>query len=229
MHADLREILDVEPSFVYEQAADKQYRYKVISRKISEELADEVRAFISENKITGVYLETDLSATIPIPLSPHRRSASFQATTTARRDLRPTITRNSPAQPVRSSSSKGNYGSEMLYTYEKYYDASDGCSLVTTIDATVQAYVEKNLQNAIDKYDIKNGAFGIVMNCKTGEIVAMCTLGSYDPNDYQEIYDDASCAHRSRSFTPRRKSSPKIPRPARRPSTPITPPCATPA
>ena len=50
----LGEILDVEPSFVYEQAADKQYRYKVISRKISEELADEVRAFISENKITGV-------------------------------------------------------------------------------------------------------------------------------------------------------------------------------
>ena len=36
----------------------------------------------------------------------------------------------------------------MLYTYEKYYDASDGSSLVTTIDSTVQAYVEKNLQNA---------------------------------------------------------------------------------
>ena len=50
----LGEILDVEPSFVYEQAADKQYRYKVISRKISEELADEVRAFIGENKGTGV-------------------------------------------------------------------------------------------------------------------------------------------------------------------------------
>ena len=31
----LGEILDVEPSFVYEQAADKQYRYKVIKRKIS--------------------------------------------------------------------------------------------------------------------------------------------------------------------------------------------------
>ena len=58
----LGEILDVEPSFVYEQAADKQYRYKVISRKISEERADEVRAFISENKITGVYLETDLKS-----------------------------------------------------------------------------------------------------------------------------------------------------------------------
>ena len=61
----LGEILDVEPSFVYEQAADKQYRYKVIKRKISEELADEVRAFISENSITGVYLETDLKRYYP--------------------------------------------------------------------------------------------------------------------------------------------------------------------
>ena len=88
--------------------------------------------------------------------------------------------------------SKGNYGSEMPYTYEKYYDASDGCSLVTTIDATVQAYVEKNLQNAIDKYDIKNGAFCIVMDVNTGEIKAMATLGSYDPNNYLEIYDDTT-------------------------------------
>ena len=90
--------------------------------------------------------------------------------------------------------SKGNYGSEMLYTYEKYYDASDGSSLITTIDSTVQAYVEKNLQNAIDKYDIKNGAFCIVMDVNTGEIKAMATLGSYDPNNYLEIYDDAAAA-----------------------------------
>ena len=82
----------------------------------------------------------------------------------------------------------------MLYTYEKYYDASDGSSLITTIDSTVQAYVEKNLQNAIDKYDIKNGAFCIVMDVNTGEIKAMATLGSYDPNNYLEIYDDAAAA-----------------------------------
>ena len=80
----------------------------------------------------------------------------------------------------------------MLYTYEKYYDASDGSSLITTIDSTVQAYVEKNLQNAIDKYDIKNGAFCIVMDVNTGEIKAMATLGSYDPNNYLEIYDDTT-------------------------------------
>ena len=86
---------------------------------------------------------------------------------------------------------KGNYGSEMLYTYEKYYDASDGDSLVTTIDQTVQHYLEKNLETAIEKYDIINGAFGIVMDVNSGQILAMANLGSYDPNNYQEIYDQA--------------------------------------
>ena len=78
----------------------------------------------------------------------------------------------------------------MLYSYEKYYQASDGDSIHLTLDTTVQYYLQKQMQDAVDRYDVLNGAFGIVMNCKTGEIVAMCTLGSYDPNDYQEIYDE---------------------------------------
>lgn len=39
------------------------------------------------------------------------------------------------------------------------------------------------------KYDVQNGAFGLVMNVKTGEILAMATLGSYDPNNYLDIGD----------------------------------------
>lgn len=190
----LGEILDVEPSFVYEQAADKQYRYKVISRKISEELADEVRAFISENKITGVYLETDLKRYYPNSSLAAQALGFVSSDNNGSEGLEAYYNEELSGTAGKVVTSKGNYGSEMPYTYEKYYDASDGCSLVTTIDTTVQAYVEKNLQNAIDKYDIKNGAFCIVMDVNTGEIKAMATLGSYDPNNYLEIYDDAAAA-----------------------------------
>ena len=188
----LGEILDVEPSFVYEQAADKQYRYKVIKRKISEELADEVRAFISENSITGVYLETDLKRYYPNSSLAAQALGFVSSDNTGSEGLEAYYTEELSGTAGKVVTSKGNYGSEMLYTYEKYYDASDGSSLITTIDSTVQAYVEKNLQNAIDKYDIKNGAFCIVMDVNTGEIKAMATLGSYDPNNYLEIYDDTT-------------------------------------
>ena len=185
-------ILDVEPSFVYEQAADKQYRYKVIKRKISEELADEVRAFISENSITGVYLETDLKRYYPNSSLAAQALGFVSSDNNGSEGLEAYYNEELSGTAGKVVTSKGNYGSEMLYTYEKYYDASDGSSLITTIDSTVQAYVEKNLQNAIDKYDIKNGAFCIVMDVNTGEIKAMATLGSYDPNNYLEIYDDTT-------------------------------------
>lgn len=188
----LGDILDVEPSFVYEQAADKQYRYKVIKRKISEELADEVRAFISENSITGVYLETDLKRYYPNSSLAAQALGFVSSDNNGSEGLEAYYNEELSGTAGKVVTSKGNYGSEMLYTYEKYYDASDGSSLITTIDSTVQAYVEKNLQNAIDKYDIKNGAFCIVMDVNTGEIKAMATLGSYDPNNYLEIYDDTT-------------------------------------
>ena len=188
----LGEILDVEPSFVYEQAADKQYRYKVIKRKISEELADEVRAFISENSITGVYLETDLKRYYPNSSLAAQALGFVSSDNNGSEGLEAYYNEELSGTAGKVVTSKGNYGSEMLYTYEKYYDASDGSSLITTIDSTVKAYVEKNLQNAIDKYDIKNGAFCIVMDVNTGEIKAMATLGSYDPNNYLEIYDDTT-------------------------------------
>lgn len=188
----LGEILDVEPSFVYEQAADKQYRYKVIKRKISEELADEVRAFISENSITGVYLETDLKRYYPNSSLAAQALGFVSSDNNGSEGLEAYYNEELSGTAGKVVTSKGNYGSEMLYTYEKYYDASDGSSLITTIDSTVQAYVEKNLQKAIDKYDIKNGAFCIVMDVNTGEIKAMATLGSYDPNNYLEIYDDTT-------------------------------------
>ena len=190
----LGEILDVEPSFVYEQAADKQYRYKVIRRKISEELADEVRAFVSENGIKGVYLETDMQRYYPNSSLAAQLLGFVSSDNNGSEGLEAYYNDTLSGTAGKVVTSKGNYGSEMLYTYEKYYDAADGGSLVTTIDATVQAYVEKNLQNAIDKYDIKNGAFCIVMDVNTGEIKAMATLGSFDPNNYLEIYDDSTAA-----------------------------------
>ena len=61
--------------------------------------------------------------------------------------------------------------------------------MILTLDATVQACLEKQLSAAIARYDVQNGAFGLVMNCKTGEILAMATLGSYDPNNYLDIGD----------------------------------------
>ena len=187
----LSEILDVSTDFVYKQAEDKAFRYKVIRRKIPEELADEVRSFVSENEIKGVYLETDAQRYYPYSSLAAQVMGFVSTDNVGSEGLEAYYDSYLQGTAGKVVTTRGNYGSEMLYTYEKYYDASDGDSLVTTIDQTVQHYLEKNLETAIEKYDIINGAFGIVMDVNSGQILAMANLGSYDPNNYQEIYDQA--------------------------------------
>ena len=83
---------------------------------------------------------------------------------------------------------------DMPFSYEKYLASMQGDSLIMTLDVTVQACLEKQMAAAIARYDVQNGAFGIVMNVKTGEILAMATLGSYDPNNYLELADPETAA-----------------------------------
>ena len=185
----LSQILGVDREFIYRQAEDTKYRYKVIKRKISEELADEVRQFINDGNIRGVYLETDAQRYYPYSSLASQIIGFVSTDNVGSEGIEAYYDSTLQGTAGKVVTTKGNYGSEMLYTYEKYYDASDGDSVVLTIDKNVQSFLEKNLESAIERFEIKNGAFGIVMNVNTGEIVAMATVGGYDPNQYLEIYD----------------------------------------
>lgn len=190
--AGLSQLLDVDPEFVREQAADTTKRYKVIKRKISVELADEVRAFINENGIEGVYLENDAQRYYPYSSLAAQALGFVSADNIGSEGIEAYYDAFLQGTAGKIVTTKGNGGSEMLYTYEKYYDASNGDSLVLTIDTNVQHMLENNLEKAIEKYNILNGAFGIVMDVNTADVIAMATLGSYDPNNHLEIYDTSA-------------------------------------
>ena len=84
---------------------------------------------------------------------------------------------------------KNAIGTELPYEYETYVAAENGKNVVLTIDETVQYYLEKHLQEARLEQKCVEGAAGIVMNVKTGEILAMASLPNYDPNSYYTITD----------------------------------------
>ena len=185
----LAEILDIDADSIREKAAKLDRRYEVIARKREPEQADQVRSFITENKLTGIHLESDSQRYYP-------------AGTTAAQVLGFTNGENRGSEGLESYyddilqgtagaviTTKGNYETQMLYSYEKYYEPTDGNSLVLTLDSTVQMYLEKNLKAAIEKYDVQNGAFGILMDVNTGAILGMAVEGGYDPNNYLEIMD----------------------------------------
>lgn len=74
-------------------------------------------------------------------------------------------------------------GDAMPYEYETRYEAQDGNSLYLTIDTVLQHYLEKNLENVLTQHNVQNRACGIIMNVKTGAILAMATAPGFDLNN----------------------------------------------
>lgn len=191
---DLAPMLNLTEDYIKSQAEDVTMRYKVIKRKQGREVCDAVREYLSENGIIGVHLEPDSLRYYP---NGELASQLLGFTNTENKGSEGLEAYyNSRLEGIAGAviTTKGNHETEMLYSYEKYYEASDGDSLVLTIDKTVQRALEKQLKDAIDRYDVKNGGFGIVMDAQTGEILAMATMGSYDPNSYLDITDEKTVA-----------------------------------
>lgn len=65
--------------------------------------------------------------------------------------------------------------------------AEDGCSVTLTIDESIQHFLEKHLEEAVLKNELKEGAAGIVMNPKTGEILAIATKPDFDCNNPYDL------------------------------------------
>ncbi len=190
----LAPILDVSESFIKEQAADTQMRYKVLKRRQGLEVCNQVRAFLNENNIKGVHLEQDSLRYYPNGSVAGQLLGFTNADNVGAEGLEAYYNKTLQGTAGAVITTRGNNETEMLYSFEKYYRATDGSSLELTLDLTVQRALEKRMQDAIDAYDVQNGAFGIVMNCQTGEIVAMATLGGYDPNRYLTVADEQSAA-----------------------------------
>ena len=79
------------------------------------------------------------------------------------------------------SDAKGN----KLELSEIYEQPQDGIDIYLTIDYNIQIALERELDNAISKYN-PDQALGIVMNPKTGEVLAIASRPSFDPSNYED-------------------------------------------
>ncbi len=72
--------------------------------------------------------------------------------------------------------------------YETRYESQEGAGLVLTIDKSIQHYLEKGLFQAVKDNDA-NSAYGIVMDVKTGAVLAMATMPDYNLNSPSVLTD----------------------------------------
>ena len=188
----LSEILGVDYDDVYEKSGRRGSWYVTVARKIERDKADQIRRFKAENKISGVRLETDTKRYYPNGRLACHLLGFVGTDNYGLEGIEARYNDALSGSAGRSLRATNAYGGEMLlHRYEEYRPGEDGCDLVTTVDASIQYYVEKHLRQAVLDYDALNGAGAIAMDVNTGAILAMASLGDYDPNNFLAVSAEA--------------------------------------
>ena len=180
---DLAEILDVEKDTIVQAASNRSLYYQRIKNRVESPLRDEVLAYIERENARGIFFEGDSKR--------YYRYGSLASTLLGFTDydgngaygLESYYNSQLAGTPGMVVSTKNALGADMTFKYSQMYDAQDGNSLVLTIDESIQHFLERNLETAVIEHHIGNRACGIVMNIKTGEILAMATKPDFNPNE----------------------------------------------
>ena len=184
----LHEILGVDREEMLSRIGDRSAWYKTVARKVTEEQVARLRKFKNENNIQGIKIEPTVRR-----IYPNSRLASHVIGFVGTDNVGLSgleFTQNSALTGSNGSilRLKNSVGTDMLFSqYEDYVDAENGLDAHLTIDADIQYFLEKHLSQAVEDYDIRNGAAGILMDPNTGAILAMASLGNFDLNHYQEV------------------------------------------
>lgn len=188
----LADILSLEYEEIY-QKATKSNRYQTIKKKISVEetakikeikngeLGDELKA-----KFKGVYFETDSKRYYSFNIAPHIIGFTGYDNN-GLQGIEKTFDDELTGRMGSILSAKTASGVEMDYQYEEQVLAQKGADVVLTIDETIQHYLEKYLEAAVKENALVEGASGIIMNPKTGEVLAMSTKPDFNLNSPYDV------------------------------------------
>lgn len=178
----LAEILDEEYETIYKKLSQK-VAYVVVKKRLEKQDADKVRKFVSDNDLSGFTLVSDTKRYYPYDnLASHVlgfTGTDNQGLAGIEREYDSYL----KGSAGRLITAKDASGGEMPFDYEKLIDPEDGLDLVLTIDENIQRITEKYLEQAVEENYLGNGACAIVMEVKTGDILAMSTKPDFNLND----------------------------------------------
>ena len=189
---ELAAILGLEYGKIYEKTQNTDSWYSTLATKVDDEVAEQVRLFKEEYELSGVKIEEATKRVYPYSSLACHVIGFVGADDNGLSGLEyyyDDILSGTDGRIVRATNA---YGTDMLFTdFEDYYDAEDGQSIVLTVDETVQYYLEKHLLEAVEDYDLQDGAAGIVMDVNTGAILGMASLTNFDLNNYAQVGEEA--------------------------------------
>lgn len=186
-------IIGMEYNYIYERLTKTNTQYQMLKKRLSveetaaiEELKDSKKNPETSKYFKGITFETDSKRYYSYGIAPHILGFTGYDND-GRIGIELMFDDELSGEPGSIISTRSASGTFIDYQYEEMTDAHKGADIVLTIDETIQHFLEKSLEEAVGEYSLKEGAAGIVMNPKTGEILAMATKPDFDVNAYNDI------------------------------------------
>lgn len=185
----LAEILNLDAADILKKMEKTNSQYEILKKKADDELADKVREFINENELRGVFLRPTSKRSYPKGTLASQ-VIGFANDNGGSMGLEATYNNELTGENGMVVTARDRDGRSVLYQYDQYFDAENGCDLHTTLDTTIQYYLEKGVQELEARFGTGKGATGIVMDVNTGAVLAMASLPTYDLNAPGKVYND---------------------------------------
>lgn len=174
---EIAELVGKEADEVYEKMTKSQALVR-IAKYLDKETADKLR----ELTITGIELSEDTKRFYPLGNFASQVLGSVNDDNVGRTGIELQYDQYLSGISGRWVKNTDLLGNELVKGAEEYYEAQDGLNVIMTLDEAIQYYVEKALEKGMEKTKAKR-IMCLVMDPKTGDILASATTPGYDPNN----------------------------------------------
>ena len=177
------------------------YQYRMLAKGVEKPVADAVVSYADTYRMepekdgtTGkriLYLSTEQASTRSYPYGEFLASVLGFCNSDGEGayGLEKYYNETLAGTPGRSVAETDVNGNALASGQSDLHEAIDGNNLYLTIDENVQAIVEQYLTEAMNTFTVHGRGSAIVMNVKTGAILAMASIEQFDPNDPYKITD----------------------------------------
>ncbi|MFO7637127.1 MAG: penicillin-binding transpeptidase domain-containing protein [Clostridia bacterium] len=157
--------------------------FEIITKKVDRQLGNALRKWVADNKISGIYIDEDTKRYYP-----NNNLASHVIGMTGIDNqglggIEYMMESHLKGIPGKIIDEIDVHGTELPFSTNTRIEAIPGHNVVLTIDETIQYIAEKAIAKAILENEVARGATAIVMDPRTGEILALVSKPDFNLND----------------------------------------------
>ncbi|QSZ28322.1 stage V sporulation protein D [Aceticella autotrophica] len=175
----LAKLLNIKEEDILKKISNHGVQEVLIARRVNDDIINEIRKL----NIPGIIISVDTKRYYPDKNLASHILGFTGADNQGLDGIESVFDNYLRGIPGRISFPMDAIGRKMEYGTDQYYAPVNGYNVILTLDETIQHFTEKALDDGIAHAKPTKGAVAIVMDPKTGEILAMASRPDYDPNN----------------------------------------------